>query len=168
MGEGVGHVVTQFDGGLLRRARLSVRRLDRPRAGLSIDELAARVGAVRALIIDYEAGRKVPGPARLVALAEAVGVRPEALSGVAVARARPVDLRCWAGLTAQQAAGALGVSRWAYSNWEHQGAIPRGHDQVAFESAVAILFGRPVGTVTAAAERVRADATSDQPAGVSS
>jgi DNA-binding XRE family transcriptional regulator len=164
----VGHVVTRFDGGLLRRARLSVRRLDRPRAGLSIDELAARVGAVRALIIDYEAGRKVPGPARLVALAEAVGVRPEALSGVAVGRARLVDLRCWAGLTAEQAAGALGVSRWAYSKWEQHGAIPHGHERMAFESAAATLFGRPVGTVTAAAERVRADATSDPPAGVSS
>jgi transcriptional regulator with XRE-family HTH domain len=164
----VGRVVTRFDGGLLRRARLSVRRLDRPRAGLSLDELAARVGAVRALIIDYEAGRKVPGPARLVALAEAVGVRPEALSGVRAERAQLVDLRCWAGLTAEQAAGALGVSRWAYSNWEQRGVIPQGHDPVVFESAAATLFGRPVGTVTAAAERIRAGAPSDPSAGASS
>jgi transcriptional regulator with XRE-family HTH domain len=164
----VGHVVTRFDGGLLRRSRLSVRRLDRPRAGLSIDELAARVGAVRALIIDYEAGRKVPGPARLVALAEAVGVRPEALSGVAVERALLVDLRCWAGLTAEQAAGALRVSRWAYSKWEQQAAIPRGHDRVAFERAAAGLFDRSMGAVTAAAEHVRAASASGPPAAASS
>jgi hypothetical protein len=103
----------------LDRFRRAVARDDRPKPGLSVDELAARVGTTRQQVLAYLHGRAVPEPARLKALADAVGVHPREL-----APAAEVDLaalRRQAGLTlktaATQARARLGRPVVRCSHW---------------------------------------------------
>jgi transcriptional regulator with XRE-family HTH domain len=74
---------------------------------MSLDELAARVGATRRQVISYEQGHVVPEPARLVALAAAVAVDVTVLTGVPAADADLTDLRRHAGLTLKAAAARV-------------------------------------------------------------
>ena len=55
----------------------------RKRAGLTQDELGARIGTSGATVAHYEAGRRDPNVTRLRALAAALSVQPWALLGVA-------------------------------------------------------------------------------------
>ncbi|WP_394622333.1 helix-turn-helix domain-containing protein (plasmid) [Lentzea sp. JNUCC 0626] len=84
--------------------RRAVPREDRPKPGLSVDELAARVGISRQQVLAYLHGRTVPEPARLKALASAVGVHPRELTCVPAEEVDLAVLRRQAGLTLKTAA----------------------------------------------------------------
>jgi transcriptional regulator with XRE-family HTH domain len=60
--------VQGFDGQMLRARR--------EQAGLSVSELARRAGVAPQDVSKYESGTTKPGPDRLAALAECVGVKP--------------------------------------------------------------------------------------------
>ncbi|WP_211472780.1 helix-turn-helix domain-containing protein [Actinocrinis puniceicyclus] len=146
-----------FDGSALRAARLRAGN----EAGWSLDELVRRLraagwaGATRQTLIGYENGTSVPEPARLRVLAMALGTTPAALSGVAGERARLADLRHWAGLTANQAAGSFGFSRWSLLRVERLGQLPRGwaesHEgEDGFVQRAALAYGTTPQVVDAA------------------
>ncbi|MGQ0744927.1 MAG: helix-turn-helix domain-containing protein [Acidimicrobiales bacterium] len=87
----------------------------RRRRGLSLAQLGERIGRARPNIITWEKGRSAPSPSKLVALAEALGVRPWQLTTVNRREAELSDLRAWAGLTQQQLADRAGLVRATYA-----------------------------------------------------
>lgn len=87
----------------------------RRRRGLSLDQLGERIGRARPNLITWEKGRAAPSPPKLVALAEALGVKPWQLTTVDQRSAELADLRAWAGLTQQQLADLAGVVRATYA-----------------------------------------------------
>jgi transcriptional regulator with XRE-family HTH domain len=104
--------VVKFDPGALRTIR-GTREL-------TLDALAARVGAARSTLIGYEKGRLVPGIDSLAALAAALDVDPLDLTSATLETATVADLRVRRGLSKAALAAELGVSP---ASWD---AIERG------------------------------------------
>ncbi|TMR40880.1 helix-turn-helix domain-containing protein [Actinomadura geliboluensis] len=128
------HGRVRLDAGKLRRLRL--------RRGLTVDGLAALTGGrvPARQLWEYEAGRRRCDPARYAQLCRALGVAPPELSEVGIAEAALSDLRHWAGLTADQAAGLLGVSSWSLLRAEREGRLPQGVGRGAFVVAAARAY----------------------------
>jgi len=107
----------EIDAAEFRRRRLA--------AGLSQQRVAEAVGTTRQQVIAYEQGRAAPEPARLAALAAAVGCAPALLTGTP-APADLAGLRRAAGMTRAQPvarlAGVLGdrapATRWLLEQTE--------------------------------------------------
>ncbi|WP_410646187.1 helix-turn-helix domain-containing protein [Amycolatopsis sp. cmx-4-54] len=70
-----------FDRVAMKSIRTTFPRSDRDRPGLSLDELANRVGTSRRQLIRYEKGEATPEPARIAALAAALECEIRELSG---------------------------------------------------------------------------------------
>ncbi len=87
----------------------------RRRRGLSLDQLGERIGRARPNLITWEKGRSTPSPPKLVALAEALGVKPWQLTTIDPRSAELADLRAWAGLSQQELADQAGVVRATYA-----------------------------------------------------
>ena len=87
----------------------------RRRKGLSLDQLGERIGRARPNLITWEKGRSSPSPRKLVALAEALGVKPWQLTTVDPRSPELADLRTWAGLSQQELADDAGVVRATYA-----------------------------------------------------
>lgn len=111
-----------------------VRRFDRERfkelragAGLTLDQVAHRVGGavVAQTVHKYEMGYALPSPARLVALAEAVGARPEDLLDFDRDNPTIVDLRVCRGLDAKALAVKAGLAYEAVMHPIDKGTGPR-------------------------------------------
>ncbi|WP_439675639.1 helix-turn-helix domain-containing protein [Embleya sp. MST-111070] len=113
--------MTPFSGAALQKARAH--------HGMSVAALARLVGCGKAQIIEYEQGRRAPEPARLVRLATELAVPPLVLMGVNPRRTTLADLRAAAGLTADELATVLGMSRTTYRLLETQGHFPPGRDE---------------------------------------
>jgi transcriptional regulator with XRE-family HTH domain len=101
------------------------RLLEARRAkGLSHDALGALVGVARPNLIAYEKGRRVPSPARVVAIAEALGVDPlELTTTPSLAEATFSDLRLRAGVANVDLAEEASVS-YSYLYLVTTGARP--------------------------------------------
>jgi transcriptional regulator with XRE-family HTH domain len=140
----VSHGHVRLDGSKLRRVRLG--------RGLTMDQLAARTGGVVAArqVLEYERGRRRCDPGRLMVLCVALSVPAVSLSEVDADEAGLRDLRHWAGLTAHQAAAALGVSVWALLRAEAEGRLPRRVDRGRFVAAAGELYGQSVKIVESA------------------
>ncbi len=117
--------------------------------GLSLDQLGERIGRARPNIITWEKGRSAPSPPKLVALAEALGVKPWQLTTVDPRSAELADLRAWAGLSQQELADRAGVVRATYALVE-RAELPLRAD-VAQE--LARVLGRRVREVELAYRR---------------
>jgi transcriptional regulator with XRE-family HTH domain len=130
--------VKYFDAAALVRLRKA--------RGLSQDALGARVGRARPNIIIWEKGRAKPSPAKLVILAEALGVEPSRLS-TGPAGAELADLRGWAGLTQQELADKAGIRRSTYSLLERGGSQLRP----GMAEQIASATGCEIGDVERAA-----------------
>lgn len=96
-----------FDGAALKRVRTTMPRTDRDRPGLSLDELAARVGTSRRQLIRYEKNQATPEPARIARLATALECDIRDLTGIDPDQADLAMLRRDAGLTLRAAAARL-------------------------------------------------------------
>jgi transcriptional regulator with XRE-family HTH domain len=119
--------VKSFDPGALVRLRKA--------RGLTQDALGARVGRARPNIIIWEKGRAKPTPAKLVLLAQALGVEPSRLT-TGPDGAELADLRGWAGLTQQELADRAGLRRSTYSLLERGGSQLRPDVAERIASAV--------------------------------
>lgn len=137
-----------FDPSALQEAR---RECNMTRA-----ELAKAVGCGIRQISAYENGQ-VPEPARLRDLAEALKVPALTLMGSSAQQPSLANLRAAAGLTAQQAADALGMSRNTYRRFEHDGLRDQRNDQALIDACaqafgvdrwdvISALSGRPAAT----------------------
>ncbi|OXM56415.1 hypothetical protein CFP71_13380 [Amycolatopsis thailandensis] len=93
-----------FDRVAMKSTRTAFPRPDRGRDGLSLDELADRVGTSRRQLVRYEMGEATPEPARIAALAAALECDVRELSGVAPDADTLRTLRRNAGLTLRVAA----------------------------------------------------------------
>lgn len=78
----------------------------------------------RQQVREYEHGRRSPDPASFVRMVRALGVEPAQIAGPEVVRL--ADLRHWAGLTGEQAAGAFGFSRWPLLRAERRDGVGAG------------------------------------------
>lgn len=126
----------------------ALRRLLRAQ-GVSVRELARRLGAVRQNVSDWAHGRHRPSPQALVAVAAALQVDPVALTTTPGGQARLYDLRVWAGLTQQGLAERIGVPRDTYR------AMERGNRPCSprLIPALAAALQRDQEAVTAALRR---------------
>ena len=126
----------------------AMARLRRKR-GLSFDALAALTGKSRRHLIGWEKAEMGPSPASLVTLADALGVKPWALTARSPGAAdlTLAELRAWAGLRQEEVAAALGVSRPTYGKIE-AGQRPLGPDDYALLRQLAAALGRPLGEVS--------------------
>lgn len=107
-----------FDPSALRAARQT--------AGLSIDELAQRMGRDYTAVARWESGARTPQIGTLAQLATALGIEVSRLTG---APSTLAELRVSRGLSQAQVAQALGVAQPRYANLE-QGKVMLRADQV--------------------------------------
>ena len=126
-----------FSGSRLAAARLA--------AGLTQERLASLLHTKQRRISDWERGMIVPRPDFVPKLAAAIGI--DALDLLAVDPAAPLleDMRMAAGLTMEQVAGTLGISRSQYRAMEI-GATRRDPPTGVVEQ-LAVLFAVPVVAV---------------------
>ena len=133
-------VTERFDSEKLRLARVARQRMTRR-------QLADAIGCGQRQIAAYENGQ-VPEPLRLVRLAYVLDMRPHELIGPP-----PYDLselRRAAGLTAEEAAVELKMSRTTYRQLERDGVRNRSNRQLPVD--IAELFQVPRSVVTNALE----------------
>ncbi len=121
--------VRGFSSSLLRQARAN--------AGLRSDELARLLGVSHPAVTMWESGKSKPTPALLLALAQALRVRPADLAPIRETDLRIGDLRAQAGLTQVQVARNLGIAATIVGNLE-RGLRPVSEEHVA---ALAPLYG---------------------------
>jgi transcriptional regulator with XRE-family HTH domain len=109
----------------------------RVRAGLSADDLAAKVGSSRQAVSTWEVGRSTPPPAMLGRLAHALDISVAALVPLPASQLRLADLRVLAALSQNEAAKRLDVSPTLL------GEIERGQKPPTAERvhALAIAYG---------------------------
>ncbi|CAL9677585.1 hypothetical protein SUDANB95_07911 (plasmid) [Actinosynnema sp. ALI-1.44] len=145
----------------LDKARREVQRPGRP-PGLSVDELAAQVGTTRQRVLAYLHGASVPDPAKLAALAGAVGVPACELTGVPVDEASLADLRRHAGCTRKTAAArvrevlarpaAVRCTAWTLGELE-AGQLPTAWDdsdvQARLRAALVEVYAAPADRIDA-------------------
>ncbi|KOU56897.1 hypothetical protein ADK96_37340 [Streptomyces sp. IGB124] len=92
---------------------------------LSAAELAERLGTSKARVLAYEAGTSVPEPARIMQIAKVFSVHARELYEPSRGRPEQIkDLRSYAGLTAEEVAIELGISRAAYRAIERHAVLP--------------------------------------------
>jgi len=96
----------------------------RKQRGFTLDALGERINYARPNLIAWEKGRVSPSAARLVELAQVLGIEPWQLTTRTPRSAELVDLRVWAGLTQRQLADRAGIPRSSYSVIERGGAAP--------------------------------------------
>lgn len=82
----------------------------RVRAGLSADDLAAKVGSSRQAVSTWEVGRSTPPPAMLGRLAAALETSVAALVPLPASQVRLADLRVLAALSQNEAAKLIAIS----------------------------------------------------------
>lgn len=121
----------------------------RLKAGLSPDDLAARIGITRQSVSTWETGRSTPPPPTLGALAEALETSIAVLVPIPANKMRLGDLRVRAALTQVQVARRLGMSPTAYVEIE-KGARMVREDRV---DALAGVYGVDRAVVLDAWER---------------
>jgi transcriptional regulator with XRE-family HTH domain len=144
----------------MKRIRTAFPRRDRARPGLTLDELAARVGTTRFQLIAYEKGTVTPEPARITQLAAALECDVTELTGGQAAAL--AGLRRAAGLTLRTAAARarpllarhrLRCSRWLLGELE-AGRMPpswtRPPARARLQTVLAAVYGQPEGTIAAA------------------
>lgn len=105
-------------------------------AGLRPAELARQLGVDRQLVWKWENGLASPGPHRLPAIGEALGVPVHTLMAKQHSPLR--ILRLQAGLTLAELAAALGVPLTTYAGWERAG-LKRGLPTVQLRALTAAL-----------------------------
>ena len=105
-----------FDLRAVRRARLL--------AGLTVAEVAARVGVSDGAVKSWEAGRRTPTAATLLRLADALGVTVDDLLDPTVRQRDLAGLRQSAGLDRGAAASALGCSETTLRRVERGVMLP--------------------------------------------
>ncbi|MGW1277101.1 helix-turn-helix transcriptional regulator [Streptomyces tsukubensis] len=91
---------------LLAVEHTKIRAL-REQAGLTVQELAGRVGVTYRLVVYWEEGRYMPEARNVRRLADALGCATADLTGTASGTETLVDLRYASGLTAEQVASRL-------------------------------------------------------------
>lgn len=150
-----------FDREAMKRIRTTFPRIDRDRPGLSLDELAARVGTSRRQLIKYEKGDAIPEPTRIAQLAKALECEIRELTGVDPELADLAALRRGAGLTLRAAAGRLRpllarprlrCSDWLLSEVE-AGRLPAvwssAKNRARIITALSTAYNQPVDRVEA-------------------
>ena len=133
-----------FRGGLLRELR--------EERGWTQEKLAVLVGVDPSMVTRWENRHIVPEVSTIVRIAAALQVRPQEFTDVPVQDGSLVDLRLWAGLTRQQAAGQTGISERRLTAFEHLTTRP---DAVA-AAALAHAYAVTADTVLEAWDRDRA------------
>lgn len=106
----------------------------RIRAGLSTDDLAARLGVSRQAVSTWETGRSTPPANKLRYIAEELDVSVNALIPIPESQLRLADLRALASLTQVDAANLLGISPTVL------GDIERGAKRLGVNEARAELM----------------------------
>ncbi|WP_245819553.1 helix-turn-helix domain-containing protein [Rhodococcoides yunnanense] len=142
-----------FEGELGRVPRSGVRgfRADRlrdlrVRAGLTPDDLAARLGTSRQAVSTWEVGRSTPPPATLGLIAEALDTSVSTLVPIPESQLRLADLRVHAALSQADAAKLIGVSATVLADIE-RGRKPESVERVA---SLADAYGVAAEVVSAA------------------
>lgn len=109
----------------------------RKKLGLSVEEMAERLGLVPSVYLAYEKGEKVPTSTLIMLIAKELGVEYKDVRGEDVeiseysGRKRTFDgKKLWdkrleMGLSRLAMAEEMGVSRKALDNWEHNYASPQ-------------------------------------------
>ena len=123
----------------------------RVRAGLSADDLAAKVGATRQAVSTWETGRSTPPPATLGRIAKALRTSVAALVPIPEAQLKLSDLRVHAALSQGDAAQQIGVSTTVLADIE-RGRKPETEERVEL---LARAYGVTTQTVVAAWRRTR-------------
>lgn len=123
-----------------QRLRHARERADGGR-GISEEELARRIGAKRAEIAAYEQSRSRPEPARIRALAAALGVYPLDLSEESRLEWTLADLRRASGWTARSVSRELQVSERSYRRLETEGLEPARQRGLVRRVAVLLQVG---------------------------
>jgi transcriptional regulator with XRE-family HTH domain len=122
------NAVEEFDPAKLRAARVA--------AGLSQEKLAARMRVPRISVVRWEGGHRRPYAGTLAALAEALGLAPDALTTRREQEPPSLaQLRIAAGLTQQAAATRSELVRTRYS------AIERGEFATVSDATVEAIAG---------------------------
>jgi transcriptional regulator with XRE-family HTH domain len=112
----------KFDAGILRALR-QTKLVDGRK--LSAADLARALGTSKSRVLAYEAGTSTPERPRILKLADIFGVHPRELyEPGGNHRIQIKDLRSYAGLTADELAGKLGISRTTYRAVENQAVLP--------------------------------------------
>lgn len=150
-----------FDGEAMKRIRAAAPRHDRERPGLSLDELAARVGTTRRQLIKYEQGAATPEPARIAQLAAALGCEIRDPTVGETAAADLAALRRGAGLTQRAAVTRLRplltrpqlrVSSWLLAETE-AGRLPTTwsspESRARIAAALATAYDQPADRIEA-------------------
>lgn len=106
----------------------------RIRAGLSTDDLAARLGVSRQAVSTWETGRSTPPANKLRHIAEELDVSISALMPIPESQLRLADLRALSSLTQVEAAGLLDISPTVLSD------IERGAKKLSTNEARAELM----------------------------
>lgn len=134
-------VILWTSAGVDEMARSGVRgfRADRLRelrirAGLSTDDLAARLGVSRQAVSTWETGRSTPPANKLRHIAEELDVSISALMPIPESQLRLADLRALSSLTQVEAAGLLDISPTVLSD------IERGAKKLSTNEARAELM----------------------------
>ncbi|MDZ7914835.1 MAG: helix-turn-helix transcriptional regulator [Rhodococcus sp. (in: high G+C Gram-positive bacteria)] len=123
----------------------------RVRAGLSADDLAAKVGASRQAVSTWETGRSTPPPAALGRIADALHTSVSALVPIPESQLKLSDLRVHAALSQSDAAQRVGVSTTVLADIE-RGRKPETVERVKL---LARAYGVTTETVAAAWRRTQ-------------
>lgn len=119
--------------------------------GLTLSDLARRLGVSYAAVHSWERGEGCPRPQALVQLAAVLGVPPERLIGADPAAVTLAQMRVCAGLTTRVMAERLGIPVMAYNRIERGVGRPVTGDELAL---IAGVLAVPLDAVRAAVQRV--------------
>lgn len=123
----------------------------RVRAGLSADDLAAKVGSSRQAVSTWEVGRSTPPPAMLGRLANVLDTSVAAMVPIPESQLRLADLRVLAAQSQNEAARLIGISPTLL------GEIERGRKQPSDERVLSLAsaYGVTAQTVQDAWRRTQ-------------
>lgn len=123
----------------------------RVRAGLSADDLAAKVGSSRQAVSTWEVGRSTPPPAMLGRLANVLDTSVAAMVPIPESQLRLADLRVLAAQSQNEAAQLIGISPTLL------GEIERGRKQPSDERVLSLAsaYGVTAQTVQDAWRRTQ-------------
>lgn len=129
----------------------SALRRRREQKGFTLTELASLSGVSQASLSSWEAGKVIPTPSNLAAVAHAVDAHVADLAPVRAEHTRMTDLRHQAGLSQAAVALAIGMSQASVANIESGATRPRP----AATAALAGAYGVNEPTVTRVWEATR-------------
>lgn len=116
----------------------SALRRRRELKGLTLGEVASLSGVSAASLSNWEAGKVIPTPPNLAAVAHALGAQVADLAPVPAGRMRMSDLRHHAGLSQEDVAEAIAMSKASVTNIESGATLPNPRALAALAHAYGV------------------------------